>query len=58
MLRLHHLDGFGKVYVRAEFDPLEESVLSPVVYDTPAGVAAWLRQLADDIEGLQGEKRT
>lgn len=55
MLRLHHLDDFGKVYVRTEFDPLEESVLSPAVYGTPMQVAAWLRQLADDIEGLEGE---
>jgi hypothetical protein len=47
-----HIDAAGHLRLRVEFgDPADEDWTG--VNNTPAGVAAWLRELADEIEGTE-----
>jgi len=41
----------GLVYVQLQFDPFGTPFF-PSISGTPAKVAEWLRQFADDIEGI------
>ncbi len=43
---------FGKLYAQLSFDPLG-TPYHPAINGTPEQVAQWLRQLADDIEGIE-----
>jgi len=42
----------GLLYVELQFDPLDELPFHPSIAGSPAQVAAWLRQFADDIQGI------
>ncbi len=42
----------GLLYARVQFGAFGTG-FSPAINNTPANVARWLRQLADDIEGME-----